>query len=137
MTGRLPTAPRLLAALRRAGITLTCNGDRLAFDAPAGAVTPQVRAMLKARKPELMAVLGGDYLHAALALVAGVADAEERAALAEQFDERVAICQQEGISRGEGQRVAYRELARAVDRAAPGWTSVTLHRPAAEPATRV
>ena len=40
----IPTARKLLANLRRAGVVLTSNGDRLAFDAPAGA-TPERRKL--------------------------------------------------------------------------------------------
>jgi hypothetical protein len=94
---------------------LTANGDRLAFDAPAGAITPAVVAMLKARKPELLAVLRGDYLTAAAALVLSIPDSHQRAALAHLFDERTGICQYDGnMSRGEAERTAYRDLARTV-----------------------
>lgn len=108
-------AATLLAHLRRAGVLLTAKGDRLAFDAPAGAMTPEVVAMLKARKPELLAVLRGDYLHAAAALVLSIPDSRQRAALAHLFDERTGICQYDGnMSRGEAERAAYRDLARTV-----------------------
>jgi hypothetical protein len=54
--------PALLADLRRAGVLLTADGDRLSFDAPIGVMTLALLAMLKARKAELLAVLKGDYL---------------------------------------------------------------------------
>ena len=112
MSTPIPTAVELLADFGRLGVVLTANGDRLAFDAPAGAMTPAVVAMLKARKPELLAVLGGDYLTAAAALVLSVADPGRREELAELFDERAGICQYDGgMSRGEAELVAYRELA--------------------------
>ena len=119
MIDNSPAAAELLAGLRRAGVVLRAQSGRLTLDAPVGVITPALAALLKSRKQELLAVLCGDYLSAALALVAGFAGAEERLALAEQFDERAGICQHDGgMSRGEGERVAYRELARAVDRAA-------------------
>ena len=111
MTASPPTAAKMLADLRRAGVVLTANGDRLAFDAPAGAMTPAVRAMLKARKPELLAVLRGDYLNAAAAMVLSHPDPEQRAELAYLFDERAGICQYDGgMSRSEAERIAYGEL---------------------------
>ncbi len=110
------TARKLLADLRRAGVVLSANGDRLAFDAPAGVVTPQLREWIKARKGELLAVLNGDYPRAALALLLSIPDPERREALAEALDERVGICQHDGgMGRGEGERQAYIELARAVE----------------------
>ena len=117
MTASAPTAAKLLTNLRRAGVILAANGDRLAFDAPAGAMTPAVQAMLKARKPELLALLRGDYLNAAAALVLTISDSDQRAELAYLFDERAGICQYDGgMSRGgEAERIAYCELARAVD----------------------
>lgn len=116
MTPCTPRAAKLLAELRRDDITLAPKGDRLAFDAPAGTMTPAVQTMLRARKPELLAVLRGDYLNAAAALLLGVPDPEQRAELACQLDERAGICEYEGgMSRGEAEHIAYRELARAVE----------------------
>lgn len=45
MTALVPTAAKLLTDLRLAGVILTANRDRLAFDAPAGVMTPAVQAM--------------------------------------------------------------------------------------------
>ena len=116
MTAPAPSAITLLADLRRSGVILIANGDRLGFDAPAGAMTPAVRAILRARKPELLAVLRGDYVNAAVAaLVSSAPDAERRAELTYLFDERAGICQYDGgMNRGEAERVAYRDLARSV-----------------------
>ena len=93
MSTILPIARKLLADLRRAGVILSANGDRLAFDAPAGVVTLAVRAMLKARKAELLAVLSGDYLRAGMALVLYEPDSEQREALVYLFDERAGIAE--------------------------------------------
>lgn len=49
------TARQLLSDLRRAGVVLSVNGDRLAFDAPVGAMTPDRLAMLRACKAKMMA----------------------------------------------------------------------------------
>jgi hypothetical protein len=59
-------------------------------------LTPDVQAILKARKPELLAVLSGDYLCAALALVLSVPDLDQREELAHRFDERAGICEYDG-----------------------------------------
>ena len=52
------TVAELLAATRAAGITLRVERGRLLFDAPAGALTPELRQALSERKPELL-----DHLH--------------------------------------------------------------------------
>lgn len=116
MTPLAPTAAKLLSDLRRARVILSTNGERLVFDAPAGAMTPAVQAMLKFRKPELLAMLRGDYLNAAAALVQSLADPDRHEAMAELFDERAGICQYDGgMRRGEAERMAYRQLALTVD----------------------
>lgn len=45
----------LLKTLATASITLRLEGRRLAFHAPAGAVTPELRTALAAAKPQLIA----------------------------------------------------------------------------------
>ena len=108
------TAATLYRRCRQSDITLAADGESIRFDAPADAEVPveEIRKL----KPELLAVLGGEYLHAALELVLRVPDPDERQALADLFDERAAVCQYDGgMSRGEAERVAYGELARAVD----------------------
>ena len=110
------TALDLLATLNRAGVVLSAKGDRLAYDAPKGAMTADLLATIKARKAEVLAVLAGNWCAAASALLAQVQDAEARADLLYLFDERAGICQYDGnMSRGEAERQAYRELARAVE----------------------
>lgn len=112
----LHTGRKMLTDLRRAGVLLSANGDRLTFDAPAGAMTPDLRAMLKAGKAELLAVLAGDYLAAALALVLRETDADRREALADRFDEREAIAVIDGdLTEPEAQRSAYIDLCRAME----------------------
>lgn len=111
------TAAKLLGDLYRAGVVLSANGDRLAFDAPAGVMTPQLLAILKARKPELLAVLQGDYLHAAAARLSRIVDTDERQALVEAFEERAGICEFDcNISRGDAERHAYIEMARTLEK---------------------
>ena len=45
-----------------------------------------------------------------------IPDPDRRAELVYLFDERAGICQHDGgMSRGEAERIAYRELARAVE----------------------
>lgn len=107
------TARALLHHCREAGITLAGDADGITFDAPPGVAVPVDD--IRQAKPELRAVLNGDYLNAALAMLLNEPDPDRREALAEAFDERAGICQYDGnMSRGEAERQAYIELARAV-----------------------
>lgn len=54
------TAAALLAELRALGATVAADGDRLAIDAPAGALTPALLARLRAHKPLILATLAAD-----------------------------------------------------------------------------
>lgn len=47
----------LITETQKAGIALSVAGERLRVQAPAGALTPELKAALTARKPELLAVL--------------------------------------------------------------------------------
>ncbi|MHB8763134.1 MAG: TubC N-terminal docking domain-related protein [Deferrisomatales bacterium] len=51
------TALALLRDIEAQGIRLEAQGDRLRVDAPAGALTPELRAALAEHKPELLRVL--------------------------------------------------------------------------------
>jgi TubC N-terminal docking domain len=51
------TVQALIAEAERGGIVLAPAGDRLRIKAPAGALTPELRAEFAARKPELLQVL--------------------------------------------------------------------------------
>lgn len=50
-------APALLVELEAQGVHLTAHGDRLVFDAPAGTMTPERLALMKAHKLELLTLL--------------------------------------------------------------------------------
>lgn len=50
----------LLDALRRSGVTLESQGDRLQVIAPRGVLTEAVRLRLAEHKPELLALLAGE-----------------------------------------------------------------------------
>lgn len=116
MTPTNPTGRRLWAALNHAGVKLSAHAGKLRFDAPAGTMTPELLAMLSACKAELLAIIAGDYLAAALALVASIDTPDERAAMAEWFDERAAIREYDGgMTRPHAQRLAYIDLAAAVE----------------------
>ncbi|CAH0301767.1 non-ribosomal peptide synthetase [Roseomonas sp. CECT 9278] len=69
MTATLAQAPieAVLAALRDRGIRLRAREGQLAVTAPDGALTPDLRALLLARKPELLA-----FLDAAVQATAGI-----------------------------------------------------------------
>jgi TubC N-terminal docking domain len=51
------TPAELLTLVRAADIRLEARGDRLIFDAPHGALTPELRAALTEQKPALLALL--------------------------------------------------------------------------------
>lgn len=51
------TVDKLLTDLSRREIILSVDGNRLLFDAPAGALTPELRAAITARRAELIARL--------------------------------------------------------------------------------
>jgi hypothetical protein len=51
------TTTELLTTCRQAGVTLAASGNRVRVSAPAGIVTPTLRAALTARKPELLHVM--------------------------------------------------------------------------------
>jgi hypothetical protein len=51
------TLAELLTVVRAADIRLEARGDRLLFDAPRGALTPELRTVLAEQKPALLAWL--------------------------------------------------------------------------------
>jgi len=81
-SGRLKS---LLADLRAAGVVLSAAGDRLAFDAPAGALSDDLLARMRADRDGLLSILrGGDPAEPVAEPVAaggdhdGVADSRPR-----------------------------------------------------------
>ncbi|QBS37116.1 hypothetical protein E1B22_03775 [Thermaerobacter sp. FW80] len=54
------TAAALLTELRRRGVEVWADGDRLCYRAPRGALTPELREAVRAHKGELLAVLRSD-----------------------------------------------------------------------------
>ncbi len=56
------TASRVLTQARRLGIRLFPKGAKLGYDAPAGAMTPEVRAALAAHKAELLALMAEEIV---------------------------------------------------------------------------
>jgi len=98
---------------RESDIILIRRGDELIVKARKGVTLPIDD--LRRCKAELLAMLNGDYLYAALELIRREVDPDRQADLAYQFDERVAICELEGgSSRGEAEKVAYLELVKGV-----------------------
>jgi len=51
------TASELLADLRARGVVVEARGDRLRLDAPAGVLTDELRDVVRAHKPRLLALL--------------------------------------------------------------------------------
>ena len=58
------SAAAVLAEARRLGIRLTARGDRLAFDAPRDAFTPEMREALVTHKPEILVLLRAEQQQA-------------------------------------------------------------------------
>ena len=74
---------KLLADLRAAGVVLSIEGDRLAFDAPAGVMTDGLLARMRSHREELLA-------------------------LVESFEERAAVIEHDGeLPRAEAERRAW------------------------------
>lgn len=115
MTGEV-----LLEQLRDRDIRLSANGDRLVVDAPRGALTEQLRGMLRGHKAELLAIVTAPDLWArrAATLLSGVADPDRRADLRELFEHRAAVCEFDGrLPRTDAERLAFGELQAAMRKA--------------------
>jgi len=53
------TAAHVLAEMRRAGVVLIADGDKLRLRAPAAVLTPELRELARTHKTELLGVLSG------------------------------------------------------------------------------
>jgi len=115
------TTADLMAELRRRGIELKADGNRLRFR-PVSAVPPDLRAAMTEHKAEILAVLAGDDLpivdppgtwaKRAAGLLAGIDDPDRRADLREAFEHRAGVCEFDGgLSRDGAEALAYREIA--------------------------
>jgi hypothetical protein len=71
------SAVAMIADLRRVGIHLSSNGDRLHIEAPKGKLTPELKRVLSERKPELLAALKNDPIAPQRAALERIAAAEE------------------------------------------------------------
>lgn len=106
------TAIDVLNDLKSRDVRLSARGDRLAWEAPAGVMTADLKAMLASRKADLLAVLEGDWNKAALVLIDREPDRDRRTDLRYQFEERAGILQYDGgLSRADAEREAYTGLA--------------------------
>ncbi len=56
----MATASELITELDARGVRLTAHGKRLAYDAPTGVMTSELRTQMKACKAELLAILAGE-----------------------------------------------------------------------------
>jgi len=112
------TGATLYRQCRKAGIVLAVDGDGIDIDAPDGVTIPTDD--LRRCKAELLALLNGDYLYAALELIRREVDPDRRDDLAFQFDERVAICELDGgLDQGKAEKLAYLELVKRLDSGRP------------------
>ena len=98
------SAVPLIRELRQAGIHLSASGDRLHVDAPAGAVTPELRQRIAENKPVLLAALRQPVAHPE-----NSGSVDTRTAL-------LALADQLGIDRGIVVRIPFADL--------PLWASV-------------
>jgi len=113
------TAYRAFKACKSSGIKLAADGNNLRWSAPtAKAMTPPLKAEMVRVKPELLAVLSGDYAEAGKQLVLRETQpGEQRRALVEMFDKRVAVGMTEGrLNYGSGCKVAYIAIAKEIER---------------------
>jgi hypothetical protein len=111
------TAAALITDLARHEISLSVNGEKLRVEGPAELLTAELRALLAPRKPELMAVLTGDWCGAAAAVFGTICDVEIRGDVQHRFDERAGICEYDGgVSRADAERMAFEEVSRELQR---------------------
>ncbi|MCC7409045.1 MAG: hypothetical protein IT442_13325 [Phycisphaeraceae bacterium] len=110
------TAYALLNDLRQRGVVLTAKGDRLAYDAPRGVLTADLRALLVGLKPALLAILRGDpppRVRAGRAIrhARQAGDNVLAVALRDAWEERLAVCTIDGgLPEEQAQRIAADEI---------------------------
>lgn len=94
------TATDLLARLQSSGVSISTHGDRLAIDAPKGALTDALLSELRTHKAALMGLL--------VANAAAFADPGSVADLLADWGERAAMMEYEGgLSRADAEREAW------------------------------
>jgi hypothetical protein len=113
------TTADLVSELEAKGVVLTACGDELAFDAPQGVMTPDLKAELAGQKREVLSLLRqvGHYGRWAKALVRLVSAQQPRQEeLLEGFDERVGVLEYEaGWRRHDAEEQAFRLLCGRLD----------------------
>jgi hypothetical protein len=114
------TARTLLQHFREVGMNVRSGGAKVIVK-PASMLTPTLKAWILGVKPELLAVLAGDYTLAAFELLMReVTSFDQRYALAREFDAQVDPAgREEGLTRGEATRIAYKVLATHVESTLP------------------
>ena len=112
------TARHLFHVCRKAGINLSAKAGSIAFEAPAGVLTTDLRSKLSRIKSELLAVLNRYYDLAAVELVRReTLPGEYRDDLVTAFDEQCRNCVNGGMGLGEAQRITYVALAKKIEQA--------------------
>ncbi|MCC7409241.1 MAG: hypothetical protein IT442_14340 [Phycisphaeraceae bacterium] len=110
------TAYALLNDLRQRGVVLTAKDDRLAYDAPRGVLTADLRALLVGLKPALLAILRGDptprvRAGRAMRRARRTGDNVLAVALRDAWEERLAVCKVDGgLTEEQAQLVAAKEI---------------------------
>ena len=112
-------AIEIIAEVERMGIRLRRCGDRIQCK-PTGRLTNELRERMRKHKGDLLGLLAGPgiWAQAAAAILATVADDDQRADLRYLFEERAGICEYEGnLSRVDAERIGYECLLRAMTEA--------------------
>ena len=124
------TALGLIDDLASRGVTLSRRGDKLRADGLVDVLSDALRVTLSEWKPELLAVLAGDWFGAAgAALVhhAGRISDDDWWALDAEFMRRVQDLMKAGAERRNAQKRAYSELAQSAARLGPLRRRITWH----------
>lgn len=110
------TVAALIEELTRLGVTLTPEGDRLRYRAPAGAITPELKQRIVEQKLEIIAVLNHeDYGAGRPSPENATKPVEERCSealellgeLTDLYNQRAAVLEYEaGFPRDEAERLA-------------------------------
>jgi hypothetical protein len=110
------SAARLISDLHRQGFTLSVNVDKLIVEGPVNLMTDALKAELTRHKPALLLLCRVDWARRASHLLSKINDPDHRADLRFQFEERASVYEYDGnLTRDEAERLAYLELAKAVE----------------------
>jgi len=94
----------VLSTITAAGLTVAADGDKLMVR-PKDRITPELRALIRARKAELLMVLASPASGPGAAVMTDLAD------VSNAWEERAAICEHDaGLSRADAEALAVAEF---------------------------